>query len=587
MTGRLTARSLITGAFLGAPLAVCNIYTGLKIGWGFNMSVAAVLCGYAIWRVLGPIAGGSFSIYESNLNQTAASAAASISSAGLVAAIPALALIAQATLTRWQLFVWLLSVSLVGVVVAVALRRSMLELQALPFPHGVAAAELLRQLHGEGGTARSRVSALSLAAVAAALVKLLAELVPIRWLAAPGMLSLTPTRGTIRQLRLSSLGFGAEPGLMIVGAGAIVGPRVGLSMALGSLLTWLWLVPALLESGAVPWPADDRSLYQGIIKGWLVWPGVALMVTSALTSFALSSAALLRPASSERLALQKEEDPLVAGPFRRPRLVLLLSIVAVGALSVVAQASFFGIEPWVGTLAVLMSFLLAVVAGRVSGETGITPKGPLGKVTQLTFGLLEPALPAANLMTANVTAGAAAQCGDLLHDLKAGALIGAAPWRQVVAQVFGVVVGALVGGVVYPALVPNPAETIGGEMWPAPAVMMWKAVAELLASGTEGLPAGALFAGAIAGALGVALAIADKLASVELRRKLPVATSLGLAMVLPPYVALAIFAGGMVSWAVGRRAPEHMDMVIVVGSGLIAGESLVGAGLAVRQTLRG
>ena len=105
---------------------------------------------------------------------------------------------------------------------------------------------------------------------------------------------------------------------------------------------------------------------------------------------------------------------------------------------------------------------------RVTGETGITPIGALGKVTQLTFGLITPGNVAANLMTANVTGGAAGQCADLMTDLRTGydRRRHAAPAD--LAQSFGILVGSMVGTLCYLVLIPDPATMLITPEWPAP-----------------------------------------------------------------------------------------------------------------------
>src|SRR5690606_17321381 len=129
--------------------------------------------------------------------------------------------------------------------------------------------------------------------------------------------------------------------------------------------------------------------------------------------------------------------------------------------------------------------------GRVSGETGITPVGPMGKVTQLAFGVIAPGNPAANLMSANVTGGAASQCADLLHDLKTGHILGATAKLQAFGQVMGSLAGAVVGSAAYLALIPDPKRQLLTAEWPAPAAAAWKAVAEVFMKGLEAMPAGA------------------------------------------------------------------------------------------------
>ena len=157
---QFTLRAVCTGAVLGAVLVPCNVYSGLKIGWSFNMSIAAALLSCGFWglaRRLGGTRVPAWGLLENNINQTAASSAASIISAGLVAPIPALAILTGQTLSWPALSVWLLTVSLIGVLVGVALRRQMLEVQKLPFPAGTATAETVREIYAAGSEAATRI----------------------------------------------------------------------------------------------------------------------------------------------------------------------------------------------------------------------------------------------------------------------------------------------------------------------------------------------------------------------------------------------------------------------------------------------
>src|SRR5206468_4148955 len=115
--------------------------------------------------------------------------------------------------------------------------------------------------------------------------------------------------------------------------------------------------------------------------------------------------------------------------------------------------TLFHIQYWMGAVAVVATFFLVVVSARATGETDITPVGPLSKITQLTFGALAPGNIPTNLMTANITAGATSAAGELLQDLKSGYLLGAKPRQQFIAQLFGVFAGALIVVPVYLILI--------------------------------------------------------------------------------------------------------------------------------------
>ncbi|MCA9630796.1 MAG: OPT/YSL family transporter, partial [Myxococcales bacterium] len=177
---QLTIRAVLTGMVLGGLLSFCNIYSGLKIGWSFNMSVTAALLSFGFWQGLHALfKTRSWGLLENNINQTAASAAASIASAGLVAAIPALTLINGYAWTYGVLVIWTFAVSVLGVVVAIGLRRQFLLVDRLPFPFGIATASTVKEMYAKGREAVARVLALISAGVIAAAWKLIVHFAKI------------------------------------------------------------------------------------------------------------------------------------------------------------------------------------------------------------------------------------------------------------------------------------------------------------------------------------------------------------------------------------------------------------------------
>lgn len=143
----LTARALLTGLLLGALLAPSNVYSGLKIGWSFNMSIIALLIGFAFWQSMSVAFGRPrWSLLESNINQTTASSCASIISGGLVAPIPAYTLLTGQQLDSLPLMAWVFSVSFLGIWVAWYLRPSLIVESGLRFPEGMATLATLQQI---------------------------------------------------------------------------------------------------------------------------------------------------------------------------------------------------------------------------------------------------------------------------------------------------------------------------------------------------------------------------------------------------------------------------------------------------------
>lgn len=579
---------------LGALLVPCNVYSGLKIGFSANMSIAAALLSCGFWGAATRVRAATpgWTLLENNVNQTCASSAASIISAGLVAPIPALAILTGQTLSWPVLSVWLLAVSCLGVLVGLSLRRPMIERQGLPFPSGVATAETVREIYASGREAAARFRALIAAGAVAALTKVVHEFV---WRIpqigpAIGVGKLGPAALTTK-----GLGFVLDPSWMMIGFGAIVGLRVGASMLVGSVIAWGLITPWMFATGRLTPPASDAGLYAVAVE-FLLWPGVGLMVAAAITSFAISLWDALSPGSAAASAdgdgpsTEPGQPTLPKGPPRQgvPFRWLAAGFVVAGAGAVAAQSLIFDIAVPMAVLAVLLTFVLAVVAAQVSGETGIPPIGALGKVTQLTFGLIHPTSVSVNLMTANVTGGAAGQCSDLLHDLKAGRLLGASVPAQAVAQFLGVLVGSMAGSAAYLAVVRDPARQLLTEEWPAPAVATWKAVAELFRDGLDAAPSGAIAASLAGVAIGIALALVARVAPKAIRGYAPSAVSLGLAFVIPAYYGVSLFLGAAVAALAAKLAPgPARRFTLPVAAGLVAGESLAGVGGALVSLFTG
>jgi len=551
----LTLRALLTGVLLGAALAPCNVYSGLRIGWSFNMSIIALLLALGFWRVLERAARvPHWTLKESNIGQTAASSAASIISGGLVAPIPAYALISGEQLAAAPMMAWVFAVSFLGVWVAWYLRPALIVDAPLRFPAGIATLETMRDVFGHGREALLRISVLFGAGIVSGALKLASSVIwPIaRW---------APTQA------LERLTFGLEPSLLLVGFGAIIGIRTALSLALGALIAWGAVAPWLLDTGVVQVAADaPRSLFGPLVE-WLLWPGVSLMAASTLAGFAMRWA---RGIAGPRRAARIDRATLLArGPA--------VGFATAALLAVTLQVQLFDINLWMALLAIPLAVLLASVAARVVGETGIPPIGAIGKLSQLGFGIAAPGQTVTNLMTANVAGGAAGQCADLLNDFKVGHAIGAVPARQALAQCCGVAAGSVVGVLVYLALIPDPAGMLLTEAWPAPAVATWKAVAEALTQGLGSVAPSARIAMLACAVLGAVLGVLD--AAPRPPRWLPSGVALGLAFVIPASISLMMFVGAALAWALlAWNARFANRFALAAAAGLIAGESIVGVG---------
>jgi len=581
-------RGILTGVCGGAVLAGTNVYLGLKVGFGTNMSIVAALAGFGFWgtarlatRRLSP-----FSLLENNLNQTAASSAGTAGAAGLVAAIPALTLLTGQTLPWHALALWVLSVMLVGIVVAVPLRRRLIVRENLRFPAGVASAELLRELHRSvGGALRQLVALLVSALVAIAAVLAVA----LKWLVA------YPLPLTLRGIAAGELTLALSPSAVFVGLGGLIGLRTCVSLLIGAVLAYGVISPALIHANLVSSP-DYRGL-----NPWLLWPGVALMVVAALTSLVVTWSRLRRSQHPTTAVEPGDQAARGATPSptsgsgvpevtaRRPsvaKLGFVAALLAVTALAAVLQRALFGIPLWSAILAVFLAFILAQVAARVSGETGVTPVGAMGKIPQLAFGLIDRSTPVPNLMAANVAGGAASQCADLLDDLKCGHLLGTRPGHQIVAQLAGAVSGALAGSAAYLLLVPDPHTALNTGQLAMPGARAWKTVAQLFAQDGAALAPGVAAACMVAGGAALVLTLLPLFLPERWRQYAPSAAAIGLAWILPGSASITIFLGGLAAAIFTRSAPRASAAYLVpICAGLIVGESVVGIGEAIVQSL--
>ena len=381
-------------------------------------------------------------------------------------------------------------------------------------------------------------------------------------------------------LGLNQVTMSLEGSLLFIAAGAIMSFRTAWSMMLGAFVNFVWLAPIFLRNGDIAGPSFRN------ISRWSLWIGVPMMVTSGLLLFFMNWRSVVRAFSTIGALFQKS-DRKVADPMDAievPGSWFIGGYTLLGAAAIVLGNRFFGIHWWMGLIAVMATFLLVVVAARATGETDITPGGPLSKITQLTFGVIAPGNVPTNLMTANITAGATGSAGDLLTDLKSGYLLGANPRQQFFAQFFGVAAGALVVIPVFFILIPDPA-LLGTEKWPAPAALVWRGVAELLAKGPAALPVSARYGLVIGGVLGILLTVAELMFPKQ-KKFIPSPVGLGLAFTINGFNTISMFIGASLALGFARWKPKTAEAYTVpVSSGIIAGESLMGVAIAILGAL--
>ena len=570
---QLTVRSVIMGMLLGGIMSTSNVYIGLKAGWSMGVAITSCILAYTIFATLHkalPRLFPAFSILENNAMQSCASAAGSMTSAGLVNAIPALMMLNAAALPSnyWLLVPWVVVISMLGVFLAVPAKRQMINIEQLRFPSGVAAANTLRSLHSHGGEASRQAKSLGWSALLGGVIAWVRDVfhwIPANW----GTSWIRVGNYNLQQLTLSF-----EGSLLFIAAGAIMGFRQAWSLMLGAVINYAVLAPMMLDQGVIE-TASFRK-----ISSWSLWIGVPMMVTSGLLLFFMQWKTVVRAFGTITAFLtkgSKGDDPMER--IEVPGSWFLAGMLAFGTAAVLLGHALFGITWWMGALAVLFTFLLVIVAARAVGETDITPVGPLSKITQLSFGAIAPGNITTNLMTANISAGATSHAGDLLTDLKSGYLLGANPRQQFLAQFFGVLAGGFVVVPTFFILIPD-INMLGTEQWPAPAALVWRGVAELLSAGVGALPPTARIGLLVGSLLGIAIPLAE-MAFPKAKKFIPSATGLGLAFTINGFNSISMFLGACLAlWLTKWRPKLAEQYTVPVSSGIIAGESLIGVLIA-------
>ncbi|MGA7875306.1 MAG: OPT family oligopeptide transporter [Desulfoferrobacter sp.] len=575
---QLTVRAVVMGALLGGIMSLSNLYVGLKTGWGLGVAITACILSYSTGAALTRIGifKSNLSILENNCMQSTASAAGYSTGATIVSAIAALLMIRGEHLPFWTLMFWTIFLAMLGVMMAIPMKRQMINVEQLKFPSGVAAAQTLRSLYAAGEEAAAKARGLGIAAILGA-ISAFARGNKFSWY--PGFLripEMIQIPGAIAGHRLIKWTIAWDMSPIMMAAGAIIGIRVAVSMLLGGLLNFGFLAPLVYQKGFI-----HELGYRGIVS-WSLWGGTAVMVTSGMLTFAFQWRTIGRAFSGLVRMMRPKDESLSSKrldameKIEVPGIWFVFGILFASAGIVWMQVSSFSIRWWMGALSIFMSFFLAIVACRATGETDITPIGAMGKITQLFYGVIEPSNITTNLMTASVTAGVASSSADLLTDLKSGYLLGANPRMQFIAQFLGIFAGSLVVVPAFYLIVPS-ADVLGGNQFPAPSAQVWKGVAELMAHGLSSLDVTERWSLLIGGLTGICIPLLERSLPSRLRPYIPSPMGLGLAFVIPFWNTLSIFAGALIAWLLMKKADRIAHVyTIPVASGIIAGESLMG-----------
>jgi uncharacterized oligopeptide transporter (OPT) family protein len=442
------------------------------------------------------------------------------------------------------MILWFAVIAALGVFAAIPIKRQLINKEQLVFPTGTATAETLETLHATAGAGAASGEGSQKARALGIAAALAAGLVWMREVVAPWMPFNVPAKiplgFKLAGKNAATWTIELKTEVVLVGAGALM------SSAPPGRCSWAACSPGVLRARDI---ADgviketvDKDLYKNIVQ-WTVWPGASMLVASGLASFLFDWKSVVRSFSGMTRIFSRNKGP--SDPIDEvecPSWWFPAGFVVLAPIVVVLMVYLFQIPWWAGAIAVPLAVVMGFIAARVTGDTDVTPTKALGPVTQGIFGALTPGNLAGNIMSANVTGGIGLHAADLLTTLKTGWLLGGNPRAQFRAQLFGVVAGSLLIVPAFNVLIRDPA-MLGGDKWPAPSCLVWAGVSEIFVNGLGVLGPEAKLGILIGAALGVALALLEKLAPKPLRPFIPSPSGLGIAMVIPPATLRHVLGG--------------------------------------------
>lgn len=552
LTARAVAVAIVVAALMGAaePVVV------LRIGYGPNMSVVSAFLGFIAISLLGLVTGVRGTRWENNLVQTAGTAAGS--GVGFMAVVLAAIDMLNARgllnlhLSGPQIFAWLAPSGLLGVLLAVPLRKHYIDQENLTFADGTAAGETLLVLDEGPKQAGPRVAALGIGGAISAAFTVARQ--ALGWI--PETINFDFLSAHAEALRL-----GSEVGVLSLGAGLLIGMRVTLSMGLGMALAWIVAPEPLLRAGLVP-----QLTFNTVLQRWIMWPATGLMVAGGLAALALKWRVIAKSFHGLR---GKDVDSGGDFPIRY---VLWGAIACTIALAAVQKISL-GFPLWLSLVSVGLSLILMLVGIRVLGETNWAPISAMANVMQAVFAVIAPGHVPINMIGSGMSGAVAANGEHLMQDYRAGKIVGSTNKNLTILQLVGVPIGALAVAVAYPLV--RGKYGVGGEHGlSSPISVKWAGFAELLAKGFGALPASALYALAIALVFGIVLTLLE--ANPRFGRFIPSPTAVGLGMLIPGFAVIPMVIGGVAQHLWKRLSPKTEDVYDTpLASGFITGEALV------------
>jgi putative OPT family oligopeptide transporter len=600
----LTVRGLVLGVLITTVFTAANVYLGLKVGLTFASSIPAAVISMALLSVV-----RDSSILENNIVQTVASAAGTLSA--IIFVLPGLVIVGWwSGFPFWTSSLVCVSGGVLGVLFTIPLRRALVTNSDLPYPEGVAAAEVLKVGSGtrgettdDTGEAREGLIAVVLGTVASGGLAIIAATRVV----AAGIASFIGITTRV------ATGYDIAFSLALFGAGHLVGLSVGMAMLTGLLIAWMVALPiltylqpavdgvALAAHAENIWRHQVRFIGAGTIAVAAMWT-LAKLARPVVGGLVSTLAASKDTATGDDLDRDLSSGWIIGLTIA---CLLLAGWLSVRFLAGTALGSdTFALTAFAVPFVLIVGFLIAGICGYMAGLIGasnspISGVGILSIVTCAALLLLfvrpspetRPALVAFALFVTAIVFACATISNDNLQDLKTGQLVGASPWRQQIALIVGVGAGAAVIPPVLNLLAraygfagAANVGVIAANPLPAPQATLISALAQGVIGGN--LDWKMIGIGGLVG-LGI-IAIDETLGAMKRLRIPPLAVGIGI--YLPMSATFAVVVGAVVGhWYNGRaartRAPERAERLgVLVASGMIVGESLFGvlnAGLIV------
>jgi len=575
----ITLRVVVLGLLLAVVMGAANVYVGLRAGMTVSASIPAAVMAMLLFKMLFK----DSSILEANQVQTCASAGESLA-AGIIFTMPAMILIGfWDSFDFWSVTIIALTGGLLGILFMIPMRKVfILNNPELAYPEGVACAAVLRagEEEGEDGEQSGAAKNLMLGGMLGAGVALGAKLF--------GVFTATLEAATVLSSRIFYFGGDLSP--MLLAIGFIVRLNVAILIFTGGVISWIVAIPLLGSGDQFP------SAIDGAYELWSTqvrYVGVGAMVLGGFASLYSVRYGLVA-------AINELRNNLSSGNMMKPDLerdipTWAIISLTIGCVCVLAYVNYrftsgIGITVLATAVMLVMGFFFTAVASYIVGLVG-NSNSPVSGMT-ITAVLVAGGMlwlfnysgmeaMVATLGIAAIVCCVAATSGDVCNDLKTGAMLGAAPFRQQIMQIAGVFVAAFVMSPVLNLLHNNIEGGIGGRELSAPQASLFASLARGF-SGEGQLPWDMIGYGVL---VGIVILIIDwylKSTGKKFRAHLmPIAVG----MYLPFGLATPILIGGLIAHFHTRGIPEaRHDKVlhrgILFSSGVIAGEALMSVGLA-------